>query len=139
MRCTCDFLRHRRAQFEWLEPRRVLDSATFIKGDFDRDGALTDADIPAMCQALIDLKSYQANHALSDSEILAIGDADNSGSVSNLDLQAVIDLVITAQSSLPDPTRPPPDPTPTPVANWFDGNLHDAVLRSWAASIIRTG
>ena len=64
-----------------------------VRGDFNRDGQVTAADIPAMLAALSDLQTYAANNSLSPTQLVAIGDFDNSGTVSNRDLQGLLDLV----------------------------------------------
>ena len=64
-----------------------------VKGDFNRDGQVTSADILAMLQALTDLDKYRAENELSDPLLLAIGDFDNSGSLTNSDVQGLLDLI----------------------------------------------
>jgi hypothetical protein len=63
------------------------------RGDWNRDGALTNLDIQAMLDALVDLEGYQASHNLSDDELRLIGDVNNDGSVTNADIQALLDLL----------------------------------------------
>ncbi len=63
------------------------------KGDFNLDGQTTPADIPAMLNALVDLNAFATVHALSDSQLLAIGDLNNSSAVTNADIQPLLDLL----------------------------------------------
>ncbi len=72
-----------------------------------------------MLQALTDLNAYQTAHNLTNSDLLAIGDINQdydpinfTGGVNNLDIQAMLGLLIAAQTPPPDP--PPPDPPPSP-------------------------
>jgi T5SS/PEP-CTERM-associated repeat protein len=60
------------------------------RGDFNRDGQVTAADIPAMLVALADLNAYKTAHSLTDAQLAAIGDFDGSGSVNNLDIQGLL-------------------------------------------------
>jgi hypothetical protein len=62
-------------------------------GDFNRDGQVTSADIPAMLMALTDLKAYASNNSLTPTQLAAIGDFFSSGSVTNRDIQLLLDLV----------------------------------------------
>jgi hypothetical protein len=62
-----------------------------IKGDWDLSGEVTNADIQAMLDALVDLDGYKAAHELSDAELLLVGDIDDNGAVSNADIQAMLD------------------------------------------------
>jgi hypothetical protein len=63
------------------------------RGDWNRDGSLTNTDIQAMLDALVDLEGYQASHNLSDDELRLIGDVNNDGAVTNADIQALLDLL----------------------------------------------
>lgn len=64
-----------------------------IHGDFSRDGQVTAADIPAMLSALTDLNAYTSARSLSPAQLVVIGDFDNSDSVTNRDIQGLLDLV----------------------------------------------
>ena len=92
-----------------LNSKGVLSVAsTFYAGDFNRDGKVNDADIPAMLAALSDLKNYEATNTLSDANLLAIGDLDGSGTITNSDLQALIGLLKSGVGSV--------DPVPEPAS-----------------------
>jgi len=69
-------------------------------GDFNRDGRVTAADIPAMLTALADLKSYRTTSNLSGADLISIGDIDGSGAVSNADVQALLNLLKPGGGSL---------------------------------------
>ncbi len=71
-------------------------------GDFDVNGVVNSADITAMLKALTDLNAYQLAtsplhlfypFALTNDDLLNIGDVNLSGSVTNADIQAELDLV----------------------------------------------
>ena len=47
-----------------------------------------------MLAALSDLQTYASNNSLSPTQLAAIGDFDNSGTVTNRDLQGLLDLVV---------------------------------------------
>jgi hypothetical protein len=71
----------------------------YLKGDFNLDGSLNAADITAMFQAFADLGFYQISHSLSASDLLAIGDLNGDGAITNLDLQPMLDAVAAASGS----------------------------------------
>ena len=71
-----------------------------LRGDFNRDGHVTVADIPAMQAALADLNAYKSINGLSDANLISIGDVDGSGSVSNADVQALLTLLKTGGGSV---------------------------------------
>ncbi len=80
-----------------------------ILGDFNGDRLVTPADIPEMLTALTDLNVFQTNRFLSDAELLAIGDLDASGAITNADIQPLLDYVashqagVGAEVSVPEP------------------------------------
>ncbi len=81
----------------------------FVPGDFNRDGQVTSADIPAMLSALTDLNAYKTQYGLSDPNLIAIGDLNNSGTLTNADLQPLLDLIANNSGSgsvaaVPEPT-----------------------------------
>ncbi len=67
----------------------------FVPGDFNRDGQVTSADVPAMLLALTDLNAYTSTNSLNPTQLAAIGDFDGSGTVTNHDIQGLLDLVAT--------------------------------------------
>ena len=77
-------------------------------GEFNRDGQVTSSDIPAMLLALTDLSAYASTNALTPTQLAAIGDFDNSGSVTNRDIQGLLGLVASqggggAVAAVPEP------------------------------------
>ncbi len=78
-----------------------------IQGDFNHDGHVTAADIPAMLSALTDLNAYKSAKSLASAQLTIIGDFDNSGSVTNRDIQGLLDLVASqgggSVTSVPEP------------------------------------
>jgi fibronectin-binding autotransporter adhesin len=85
----------------------VLSVTATLRGDFNRDGHVTAADIPAMLTALTDLNAYASNNSLSPTQLASIGDFDNSGAVTNRDIQGLLDLVASlgggAVTAVPEP------------------------------------
>ena len=77
-----------------------------MRGDFNRDGHVNSADIPAMLAALADLNAYKSAHALSDADLLTIGDVDGDGKVTNADVQSLLTLLKYGGGS----TTPVPEP-----------------------------
>ncbi len=78
-----------------------------VRGDFNRDGIVSAADIPVMLAALTDLNVYKAAYHVSDSELTTIGNVNQLGGVTNADIQAELDLVIAgggAIASVPEPS-----------------------------------
>ena len=77
-------------------------------GDWDRDGSVTSADIPAMLSALTDLPKFAQLNTLSPTDMLQIGDLNNDGVVTNKDIQGELDLVIStgggSLSAVPEPS-----------------------------------
>jgi hypothetical protein len=65
-------------------------------GDFTLNGQLATDDFPAMFAAMTDLGQFQSKHGLSNAEMLAIGDLNGDGKISNLDLQPLLNLVAQA-------------------------------------------
>ena len=74
-------------------------ASSALRGDFNLDGRLTSADIPAMLQSLTDLKKFQADHMLSDPDLLAIGDLTGDNKVTNADIQGLINLLANGGGS----------------------------------------
>jgi hypothetical protein len=85
----------------------VLSVIPTVHGDFNRDGQVTAADIPAMLTALTDLNSYTSTNSLSPTQLASIGDFDNSGTVTNRDIQGLLDLVASlgggSVAAVPEP------------------------------------
>jgi hypothetical protein len=76
-------------------------------GDFNHDGHVNAADIPAMLVALADLNAYKSANSLSNSDLVALGDVNGDGGVSNADVQALLDLLKSGGGSLaavPEPS-----------------------------------
>ena len=70
----------------------VIDT-NFLPGDFNRDGHVNVADLQAMVAALTDLNAYKSTNTLTSDQLLSIGDIDLSGTVTNADLQALLNLL----------------------------------------------
>ncbi len=81
---------------------------TIVMGDFNFDDRRTQADLPAMLNALTDLNKFKADHSLSTSDLLAIGDLNGDHAVTNADIQQLLDMVATeggagALAAVPEP------------------------------------
>ena len=70
-----------------------------LPGDFNRDGAITIADVPAMLIALSDLSTYRTSKGLSPTELVTLGDLDKDGAVTNRDVQSLICSIANQLSS----------------------------------------
>jgi hypothetical protein len=84
-------------------------------GDFDQSGRTDVGDIQSAMTALSDLDKYKSTHGgLSDQDLLAIGDIDGDGAVTNLDLQALI--VSIANTAGSGSISPVPEPSTLALA-----------------------
>jgi hypothetical protein len=72
----------------------------FLPGDFNRDGHANTADIRAMLLALADLKKYETEKGLSDSQLLTIGDINSDGKLTNADVQPFLNLLKSGGGSI---------------------------------------
>jgi hypothetical protein len=80
---------------------------SLVKGDLDRDGHVTGADIQAMETALAGLAAFSTTTHLTLAELSQIGDVNSSGSFNNADLQALVALLASGGGSaaaVPEPT-----------------------------------
>jgi fibronectin-binding autotransporter adhesin len=77
-------------------------------GDWDTNGTLNASDIPAMLQALVNLNAYKTSHSLTNEDFLNIADVNGSGTVTNADMQATLDLLANlgfgSLASVPEPS-----------------------------------
>ena len=74
----------------------------------NHDGHVDAADILAMEQALTNLPAYQATKSLSAAQLLAIGDLNGDGKITNADLQMLITDLQSGGGSA--------DPVPEPAS-----------------------
>ena len=77
----------------------VIDT-NFLPGDFTRDGHVNAADVQAMIAALTDLNAYKSADSLTSAQLLSIGDIDLSGTVTNADVQALLNLLKSGGGSV---------------------------------------
>jgi hypothetical protein len=75
-----------------------------LRGDFDRNLKTNIADIKPMLKALTDLTVFQTNNELDDAELKAIADVDGSGSITNADVQALLDSLSGGPIMVPEPS-----------------------------------
>jgi hypothetical protein len=76
-----------------------------LPGDFNLDGHVNAADIPAMLVALTDLNSYESLHGLTHSALTMLGDLNGDQAVTNADIQPLLNLLAAsgAAPSVPEP------------------------------------
>jgi hypothetical protein len=65
----------------------------WLKGDIDGNGSRNVSDMFALMVALTDLSAYQSNRNLAPSDLTAIADIDGDASVTNADVQALLNLL----------------------------------------------
>jgi hypothetical protein len=86
--------------------------APTLRGDLNRDGQLTAADISSMIGALLSLNASKTAHGMSDVQLRAVGDvngdfnpAAQTGGVNNADRQALLNLLKAgSMTSVPEPS-----------------------------------
>jgi rhamnogalacturonan endolyase len=71
----------------------------YLKGDLNIDGHLDTADFVTMLGALANISGYQNGRNLSNQDLLAIADIDGDNHVTNADLQALLNLLISGGGS----------------------------------------
>jgi hypothetical protein len=71
----------------------------YLKGDLNIDGHLDTADFVTMLGALANISGYQNDRNLSNQDLLAIADIDGDNHVTNADLQALLNLLISGGGS----------------------------------------
>jgi len=78
-----------------------------VRGDLNGDSIINSADLPVLLKALTNLTSYQTTHQLSDGDFLATADVDNSGNVTNSDIQSLLNLIASfgggSVAAVPEP------------------------------------
>ena len=82
---------------------------TRVLGDFNVSGGpLTAADLPAMLTALTDLNVWKTSHSLTTDDFLNIADVNKDGKVTNADIQAELDLLVSlgagSAAAVPEPS-----------------------------------
>ena len=77
----------------------VQKNNALLAGDFTLDGHVNGADVSAMIVALADLNAFKTNHSLSAADLLAVGDVNHNGSVTNADLQSLLSLLASGGGS----------------------------------------
>jgi autotransporter-associated beta strand protein len=86
----------------------ALSVTAYLRGDFNRDGNVTAADIPAMLHALTDLSAYSEQYNLSPAQLASIGDLDNSDDFTNRDIQGLLNLLAAqgagSVAAVPEPS-----------------------------------
>jgi hypothetical protein len=81
---------------------------TPLIGDIDQNGFVNTADINAMLVALTDVNFYQASKSFTASDTLFELDMNRDGSISNFDIQAMLDYIASSGSgsvsAIPEPS-----------------------------------
>ncbi len=79
-----------------------------VRGDWNRDGSVTSADLQVMLNALTDLNAYKTTNSVDAKTLLAIGDFSGDGSVTNADIQPMLNLLASAGAgsfaAVPEPS-----------------------------------
>jgi autotransporter-associated beta strand protein len=87
--------------------------STRMPGDWNLDGFVNGTDIPVMLKALTDLAAFQtqlvnANTPFALDEMYNAGDVNRSGSITNADLQATLNIIAStgggSLAAVPEPT-----------------------------------
>ena len=73
-----------------------LAALNLVHGDFSFDGTVGPSDVRAMLTALADVPGFEAAHGLTDADWRFIGDMNGDHVVNNLDLQALLTLLVTS-------------------------------------------
>src|SRR4029078_7201895 len=76
-----------------------LVAPNLVAKDFNFDGQVTGADVPAMMTALTDLRGFQSAHTLTDAALPFIGDLNGDHQFTNADLQALLSTLIAGGGS----------------------------------------
>jgi autotransporter-associated beta strand protein len=92
-----------------------VNDSNFLPGDLDRNGTVTSGDISGLTAALSDVDAYQATHgpsgsALTSQQLLEVGDLDDDGSITNLDIQVLIDNLANGAVGGGGSAAPVPEP-----------------------------
>jgi fibro-slime domain-containing protein len=77
-----------------------------LRGDFNRDNHVDSSDISVAESALCGLSQYQADYGLSDDMLETIADVNQDGTINNIDLQSLLDLLQSGGGSafaVPEP------------------------------------
>jgi Dockerin type I domain/PQQ enzyme repeat len=77
----------------------TVNAPTYPRGDFNLDGTVNAADVPAMLVALTDLPTFQASHSLSNSDWSFLADVNGDQSINNSDLQSLLSLLASGGGS----------------------------------------
>ena len=78
-----------------------------LPGDFNQDGSVNAADIPAAEAALANLSGYMATYKMNSEDMNLIGDLNGDNKVTNADLQALLNYIKNGNGSsgaVPEPT-----------------------------------
>ncbi len=68
---------------------------TYLKGDYNLDGQCDGSDLNELLNALTDISSYEIRRNLNSNDLPTLGDLDGDGALTNLDIQAMISLLIS--------------------------------------------
>jgi hypothetical protein len=89
------------------DPKTLVLDSFAPHGDFNLDGVVNASDVQNLLMALADLHTYAASHALSDADVVALGDIDGDHALTNADLQALLSSLKNGTGSIasvPEPT-----------------------------------
>jgi hypothetical protein len=78
-----------------------------VHGDFNGDGQVNAADLPAMLSALTDLDAYQTTNHLASNDLVTLADFNGDGAVTNADIQPFLDYLAASGFGAGAPTAVP--------------------------------
>ena len=88
------------------DPKTLVLDSFAPHGDFNLDGAINTGDVQDLLSALADLHTYATGHALSDADLVALGDIDGDHALTNADLQALLSFLKNGSGSVTSVPEP---------------------------------
>jgi hypothetical protein len=87
----------------------LIQASGITLGDWDRNSLVNNADVSVMLKALTDLAAYKTQYLVAnDDELKAIGDFNNSGSITNGDIQGLLNFLASQPNGGSIATVPEP-------------------------------
>jgi autotransporter-associated beta strand protein len=70
----------------------AISVTNLLRGDLNRDGMISPADVLSLLSALSNLNSYEASANLTMSQLLSVADVNSDGKINNADVQSLVSL-----------------------------------------------